>query len=145
MQRAAASSQPPTPLAPSSEPPTKRQRISISKSQSPLASPISADVQAFHAAADLEEAKRTAAIERIAAEAGETKWVLSTADAGQTNGTDRKLRFLTAGYSDIDQATAQATGLRHGEMGRRSFGRFNKDIEVTWPLPANYGMFGWQC
>lgn len=130
MQRAAASSPPSSPANPS-EPSLKRRKTS--NGPSPATTHIT-DTQAFRDAADADDAKRTAAVEKLAAEAGETKWVLSTADvnAGPTNETapQRKLRFLRAGYSDIDQDTAQLTGKGWGEMGRRSFGRFNRDIEV---------------
>ncbi|KAL8722811.1 MAG: hypothetical protein Q9225_000760 [Loekoesia sp. 1 TL-2023] len=123
MQRAAASSTPSTPQTPEG-PPSKRRRTS--NDESPVTNP-GTDAQAFQAAADAEDAKRVAAIERLAAEAGETKWVLSTVDTEQSNGTNKKLRFFTAGYSDIDQDTQMTE--RQSSVGRRSFGRFNKEIE----------------
>lgn len=129
MQRAAAPSPPSTAQTHDGPPSAKRRKTSVGE-DFPIATP-SADAQAFQAAADAEDAKRAAAIERVAADAGETKWVLSTADAtGRANvGGQRKLRFLAAGYSDIDQEIEQTIGMR-GEMGRRSFGRFNRDVEV---------------
>ncbi|KAL8685087.1 MAG: hypothetical protein Q9224_005971, partial [Gallowayella concinna] len=88
-----------------------------------------ADTLAFQAAADAEDAKRVAAIEQIAAKVGETKWVLSTADHVPANGAeDGKLRFLTAGFSEIDQDSF-GTG-RQGEVGRRKFGRWKGKEEV---------------
>ncbi|KAL8701133.1 MAG: hypothetical protein Q9201_005074 [Fulgogasparrea decipioides] len=127
MQRAAASASPTTPQTPDG-PPSKRQKIS--NDQTPSTTPT-VDAEAYQAAVDAEDAKRAAAIERMAAEAGETKWVLSTAEAkasnGTAKGTERKLRFLTAGYSDIDQGIT--TVGRQDLSGRRSFGRFNKDLE----------------
>lgn len=139
MQRAAASSPPSTPQDLDGPRSAKRRKISADQCSvtSPIAVPVN-DAQAFQIAADAEDAKRAAAIERVAADAGETKWVLSTANTGggQANGTDqRKLRFLVSGYSDIDLNAAQVTEKR-AEMGRRSFGRFNENIEVR-PIPDN--------
>lgn len=127
MQRAAAASS--TPSAPQTldGPPSKRRKTSTDPS--PITTP-SADAQAFQAAADAEEAKRTAAIERIAAEAGETKWVLSITDTGQANTTDKKLQFLTTGYSDIDQDNQTAE--RQSSIGRRRFGHFSDALEVIF-------------
>lgn len=137
MQRAAASSPITTPQT-SEGPSSKRQKTS--NDQPPIVSPVS-DAEAYQAAARAEDSKRAAAIEKLAAEAGETKWVLSTADGSSAtngtsaNGTDnRKLRFLTTGYSDIDQETQ--TVARRDHHGRRSFGRFNKDLEVI-SMPAH--------
>lgn len=128
MQRAAISSplSPASPKTPDGGPPSKRRRISTQDqsraNQSPLPSTPSTELLAFQAAADAEDAKRVAAIERTAAKAGETKWVLSTADKAPPNGAEvRKLRFLTAGYSDIDHDGGEIG--RHGERGRRNFGR----------------------
>ncbi|KAL9586637.1 MAG: hypothetical protein Q9212_000772 [Teloschistes hypoglaucus] len=124
MQRAAASTSPTTPQTPE-EPPSKRRKTS-SNPQSLVPTPNS-DAEVYQAAADSEDAKRAAAIERIAAEAGETKWVLSTAGNG-ANGKagERKLRFMSAGYSEIDRDSRNSS---RGEEGRRSFGRFNKEVE----------------
>ncbi|KAL8738864.1 MAG: hypothetical protein Q9181_000391 [Wetmoreana brouardii] len=127
MQRAAASSPPITPQTPDG-PPSKRQKIS--NDHTPSNTPT-IDAEAYQAAADAEDAKRAAAVKRMAAEAGETKWVLSTVGARTSNGTakstERKLRFLTTGYSDIDQDIPIVR--RQDQLGRRSFGRFNKDLE----------------
>ncbi len=131
MQRAAASSPPSTPHdGPRS---AKRRKTSADEASvtSPIATPVT-DAQAFQAAADAEDAKRSAAIERVAAEAGETKWVLSSADTDESQ-ADRtgqgKLRFLATGYSEIDLDAAQ-TSERRVEFGRRSFGHSNEMIEV---------------
>ncbi|KAL8761366.1 MAG: hypothetical protein Q9184_002498, partial [Pyrenodesmia sp. 2 TL-2023] len=132
MQRAAAYSPPSTPQELDGPRSAKRRKTSADQSSvtTPITIPVN-DVQTFQIAADAEDAKRAAAIERVAADAGETKWVLSTADTGwgQANGTgQRKLRFLATGYSDIDLDAAQVTE-RRAQTGRRSFGRFNEDIE----------------
>ncbi|KAI4263063.1 MAG: hypothetical protein L6R42_001783, partial [Xanthoria sp. 1 TBL-2021] len=128
MQRAAASSSmpsPQSPLTPKGGPPSKRRKISTAQSpliqSTPPPTPTT-DAQIFQAAVDAEDAKRAAAIERVAAQAGETKWVLSTADgAGKPSSGEKKLQFLTAGYSDIDQDIEM--------MGRRTFGRYRSADE----------------
>ncbi|CAO1605905.1 hypothetical protein XANCAGTX0491_009409 [Xanthoria calcicola] len=114
---------PQSPLTPNGGPPSKRRKLSTAQSpliQSPLPSTPTTDAQTFHAAVEAEDAKRAATIERIAAQAGETKWVLSTADGvGKPSSGEKKLQFLTAGYSDIDQDIET--------MGRRTFGRYRSD------------------
>ncbi|KAL8999039.1 MAG: hypothetical protein Q9169_002037 [Polycauliona sp. 2 TL-2023] len=124
MQRAAASSatpSPQSPLTPNSAPSSKRRKTSTD--QSPLPSTPNTDAQIFQAAVDAEDAKRAAAIERVATQAGETKWVLSTTDrVGKSSFGEKKLQFLTAGYSDIDQDIETS--------GRRTFGRYRHRDEV---------------
>ncbi|KAL9640735.1 MAG: hypothetical protein Q9204_000584 [Flavoplaca sp. TL-2023a] len=126
MQRAAASSPITTSNEPNNGPLPKRRKISTVQSlhdQSSLPSTPTTDAQIYQAAVDAEDAKRAAAIERVAAQVGETKWVLSNADgAGKPNSVEKKLQFLTAGYSDIDE------GIDTG--GRRVFGRFKMKDEV---------------
>ncbi|KAL8943702.1 MAG: hypothetical protein Q9216_000901 [Gyalolechia sp. 2 TL-2023] len=123
MQRAATSIPPSTPQI-LDAPPSKRRKTS--NNPSPITTP-NADAQAYHAAIDAEEAKRNAAIERIAAEAGETKWVFSTAETERAQTADKKLQFLTAGYSDIDQDIQ--TTERQSWIGRRNFGRFGHEMK----------------
>ena len=132
MQRAAASS-PTTPVSSSAQSPScsssKRQKRTHSPS-TPV-TPLS-DQQAIQAALDAEEAKRSEALEKIAAERGETKWVLSFVDEqrGERNGG---LRVAKAGYGDIDGGGWGADGggsERKGVSGRMSFGRFNQEVEV---------------
>ena len=134
MQRAAASSpaQASTPGSwtshSPSEPPTKRQRLSSSHSTS--ATPLS-DQQAIQAALDAEEAKRSKALARVAAERGETKWALSYVDEEERR---RRAGFKVAqaGYGEIDADEGLGSNGkgRWGMIGRRSFGNFNKDLEV---------------
>lgn len=132
MQRAAAASPPTTP----SGPPSKRQRLSTGSSP---ATP-SADAQAIHEALAAEEQKRQEAVDRQAANAGETKWVLSYQD--QKPKYDKPpMRIVSAGYSSIDAAgpARQAAGDEEEEgvagsnyQGRKSFGRFNRTVEVCY-------------
>lgn len=135
MQRAAASSPatPTTPASSSTQSPSysssKRQKLTHAPS-TPV-TPLS-DQQAIQAALDAEEAKRSKALEKIAAERGETKWVLSFVDEqrGERNGG---LRVLKAGYGDIDGGgwgAGNGGSERKGVSGRMSFGRFNQEVEV---------------
>ncbi|KAL8726488.1 MAG: hypothetical protein Q9166_006683 [cf. Caloplaca sp. 2 TL-2023] len=139
MQRAAASSLLSTPPQTPDGPHSKHRKTSALNTQSPvyqssLPQSPSADTQIFQAAAEVEDAKRVAAIEKTAAKAGETKWVLSTANTD--NGGDRigksKLCFFTAGYSDVDQVSL---GPGRQELpGRRRFGQWKREEEVGFTL-----------
>ena len=137
MQRAAASTprSPQTPDSPSS----KRQKLS-NPSTSATAS---ADLKAIQAALAAEEAKRSDALERQAAEVGDTKWVLSFMedDAGRMHGRANGVaHVITTGYSDLDGSirpqNADGEPWRPQMVGRRSFGKFNRALEVnySWQL-----------
>lgn len=132
MQRAAASTPPstpqPQPRTPDS-PPSKRQKLSVPPTS--IATPPS-DLQLTQAALTEEEEKRQKAIERLAEEAGETKWVLSTVNGEEGNGTGG-LRVTKAGYSDIEQEA-----WRPAVVGRRSFGNFNRDLEASFVIAFNF-------
>ena len=124
MQRAAAStptfapqSQPRSPHTPSS----KRQKASITPSS--IATPPS-DLELNQVALTEEEEKREKAVEKLAEDAGETKWVLSTVDGGEQTNLGG-LRIVENGYSAIDQEAWKPS-----MVGRRSFGKFNRDLEV---------------
>lgn len=146
MQRAAASSPSNTeksPATPSSDRPLKRQRLSTGDAASP-ATPVSNDSQAVQDLMAADELKRQQAIDRAGADAGETKWVLSVQNS-QPRTVETPLRIVTAGYGAIDSNAAARmaddeddessedeiiTVARPGLQGRRSFGKFNKTIEV---------------
>ena len=133
MQRAAASSPISSSQTPD-QPLAKRQKFS----NAPSPATPSAGLQAIQAALAAEEAKRSEAIERQAAEAGETKWVLSFRDEeGATNGhAAGNLRVVTNGYADIDRAVETCRlddeSWRPLVVGRRSFGKFNRALEVRF-------------
>ncbi|KAI9880056.1 MAG: hypothetical protein M1830_005788 [Pleopsidium flavum] len=134
MQRAAASS-PSSPQTPEQSSP-KRQKLFNDFSP---ATP-SADLQAIQAALAAEEAKRSEALERQAAEAGESKWVLSfqpenasLVDGASENGLG-SLRIINASFSGLDRplvSTEQAEEVSRSSavVGRRSFGKFNRALE----------------
>jgi hypothetical protein len=98
-----------------------------------------ADRRAIQAALDAEEAKRQAALDKQAAEAGDTRWVLSFEDqeksARVANGG---LRIIQTGFASLDVPTPQQIkpmddddfGDRPAMVGRRSFAKFNKALEV---------------
>lgn len=132
MQRAAASSPISSPQA-LDQPSAKRQKYS----NAPSPATPSADLQAIQAALAAEEAKRSEAIERQAAEAGETKWVLSFRNEGEAvNGhAAGNLRVVMNGYAELDRATEiekyDEEPWRPLVVGRRSFGKFNRALEVS--------------
>lgn len=137
MQRAAASTPSASPRTPE-QPSPKRQKL---YNDSSPATP-SADLQAIQAALAAEDAKRSEALERQAAEAGESKWVLSfqpdIADVvnGASGNGYSSLRVINAPFSGIDHllgSTKQGEGAfkSNAVVGRRSFGKFNRALEVS--------------
>ena len=132
MQRAAASS--PSSSAPQdlTPPSSKRQKTTHSSPSTP-ATPFS-DQAAIQAALELEGAQREAAIARLAAERGETKWVLSFVETQQDGGASQRMKVVRAGYGEIDGEN-KVGGKENGApknmvQGRRSFGNFNRELEV---------------
>ena len=133
MQRAAASS--PSASAPedSTPPSAKRQKTNHSGPSTP-ATPFS-DQTAIQAALDAEGTQREAAIARIAAERGDTKWILSFVEAQPSGGESQRMKVVRAGYGDIDGAENKVGGKESGTpkymvQGRKSFGNFNRELEV---------------
>jgi hypothetical protein len=137
MQRAAASS-PTTPSSPD-EPSPKRRRTDTNSSPSRINVDALADRTAVQAALASDEAKRQAALEKQAAEAGDTRWVLSFEDQKLLAASSPlALRVVQAGFANIDSSPSE---IRITEddledkpvmVGRRSFGRFNKVLEVRF-------------
>ncbi|KAH9209852.1 hypothetical protein DL95DRAFT_427972 [Leptodontidium sp. 2 PMI_412] len=138
MQRAAHSS--PTAASPSSpdEPSPKRRRTDSSSTSTPSKVNVDAlaDRQAIQAALAGEEAKRQAALERQAAEAGDTRWVLSFEDQQHSAPSPvLALRVVQTGFANLDALPSQPLFTNEESedqapmVGRRSFGRFNKVLE----------------
>jgi hypothetical protein len=137
MQRSAASpaSSPSTP----SEPPSKRQRLSNGSHVSILSSTPQSDVQAVEEALAAEEQRRTEALEREAADRGETKWYFSFKEQ-QTTVQESPLRIVSAGFSMLDATRPTVDGFSEEDVdvdistakGRRSFGKFNRSLEVCY-------------
>jgi hypothetical protein len=139
MQRAAASSPNSTPSTPD-QPSPKRQRIGDS-SPANLNIDSLADQRAVQAALAAEEAKRQTALERQAADAGDTRWVLTFKPDVKTSHIQGKtsIRVVETGFAAIDHALPAQITSTSGEdvnsdrpliVGRRSFGKFNRVIEV---------------
>jgi hypothetical protein len=139
MQRAAASSpisSSPTPDEPS---PKRQKKNSDSPARAKVNVDALADQRAIQAALDAEEAKRQVALEKQAAEAGDTRWVLSfegqEKSAPAHNGA---FRIIQAGYANLDiplrplfkSEDEDEFEDRQTMIGRRSFARFNKALEV---------------
>lgn len=90
---------------------------------------------------EIEEAKRQAALDRAAAEAGETRWVLNFDQVHNVEQTLKTpIKVIQAGFATIDHDRTPATVrnensgdgelLRPALAGRKSFGKFNRTIEV---------------
>lgn len=122
MQRAAASSPASNPQTPDIPSP-KRQKLSTRNVSAPT--PPS-ELQAIQAALKEQDDKISQAVDRLAAEAGETKWSLSFVDKGKGMKETRGLHVVTVGYSYIDTGGAR-------DVGRMNFGNFNSTLEVNPP------------
>ncbi|PQE10832.1 zinc knuckle protein [Rutstroemia sp. NJR-2017a BBW] len=101
MQRAAASS----PTSPSTstleEPSPKRQKMAHTTPTKFNVDSL-ADNRAIRAALEEEEAKKQAALDRAAAEAGDTRWVLSFEDRKHLDKPTNTLRVVQAGFANLD-------------------------------------------
>jgi len=140
MQRAAASS--PTnsfPSTPDEPSPKRRKKDSDSLSRPKFNVDTLVDQNAIQAAVEAEEAKRQAALERQAAEAGDTRWVLSFEDQkGSISPSKLAIRVVQAGYANLDIPSSSNKSVEEQStwedkpvmVGRRSFGKFNKVLEV---------------
>jgi hypothetical protein len=142
MQRAANTQSTP----PTSEEPSPKRRKTDSASPARFNVDALADRSAIQAAIASEEAKRQAALEKQAAEAGDTRWVLSFEDQNHFSAsTSTVLRVVSTGFANIDTLPSQAAYVEDVEdkpvmVGRRSFGKFNRVIEVHSPgFLANSG------
>lgn len=103
------------------------------------------DQRAIQAAAAAEDAKRQAALERAAAESGDTRWVLSFEDQRASAPPKLALRVVQTGYANLDVPSTTRPAEDFDEdkpvmVGRRSFGKFNKVLEVcfTVDVTAHY-------
>jgi hypothetical protein len=137
MQRAAASTPTtPPPSTPDEPSPKRRKKDSDSPSRPSFDVNGLADHRAIQAAVAEEEAKRQAALERAAAEAGDTRWVLSFEDQKASASPSLALRVVQTGYANLDAPSIFRPEEEDMEedkpvmIGRRSFGKFNKVLEV---------------
>jgi len=126
MQRSAASASSPSSNA-SDERASKRQRMSTGET----GRRENAELQAVQAALAAEEAKRLEVLERQAADAGETKWVLNLP---RQDVQPVEFTIVNAGYGAIDAANEiyaqddeeEARPVRPNMPGRKSYGDFGK-------------------
>lgn len=128
MQRNAA--EPTSPSSPD-QPAAKRQRQSDNSEAFAINSLV--DKNAVQAAIAEEERIREAAIERAAEQAGDMRWYLSFQDQDHSgSGSSQKsLQVIHTGYASIDSPVSQAGDNASSILtGRRSFGKFNRAIEV---------------
>lgn len=128
------SSSPSTPK----EPPSKKQRLSNGSYASTPASTPKSEAQAIEEALAAEVQRRAEALEREAADRGETKWYLSFTEQPKPV-QESPLRIVSAGFSTLDSAQSaldkssdedSETHITPAAKGRRSFGRFNRSLEV---------------
>lgn len=139
MQRAAASggSTPSTPA----EPAAKKQRLSNGSHVSTPASASASGANTPIEAQTPDEQRREEIFAREAAARGDSKWYLSFQEPQQA-ARPSPLRVVSAGYGALDTSGAADIDSSDDEVeesvrpkvsGRRSFGKFNKAVEV-WPL-----------
>ncbi|PBP16022.1 zinc knuckle protein [Diplocarpon rosae] len=135
MQRAANSSPSAAPSTPE-EPSPKRRRTDSASTPTRVDVDALADRKAVQAALASEEAKRQAALEKQAIEAGDTRWVLSFEDQRHLAPSPiLALRVVQTGFANLDASPSQARRSDDSSedipitIGRRSFGRFNKILE----------------
>lgn len=140
MQRAAASSKPSSPISS----PAAAEQPSPKRRKTGDASPVTFDVnsladnRAIQAALADEEAKRQAALDKQAAEAGDTRWILNFATDGTGSSPNTvattALRVVSTSFATIDKVSLtpdlENSTDRPAIGGRRSFGKFNRVIEV---------------
>jgi hypothetical protein len=137
MQRAAASetnkSAPNTPDGP----PAKRVRLS--KGFSSPHTPGLSDQQRLQAAQAEEHLQRSAVIARLAAEAGETHWVLNVKEPAVQKTT---LNIVHTGFADLDGADDEESGNEEEDeegastkfvAGRMIFGQVSRCASATHP------------
>ncbi|CZR61547.1 uncharacterized protein PAC_11444 [Phialocephala subalpina] len=134
MQRAANTS-PTSRASPSPDEPSPKRRKTDSNPSTPTKFNVDAlaDRSAIQAAMASEEAKKQAALERQAAELGDTRWVLNFEDQKKVSGL--ALRVVQTGFANLDASPVKIQYIDEDELekpamvGRRSFGKFNKVVE----------------
>lgn len=139
MQRAAASSSPNSSSPTTQDEPSAKRRKVTDDSPSKFNVHDLVDQRAIQKALANEEAKRQAAIEKQATELGDTRWVLNFEDGRNTSTLPKNtLRIVQAGFANLDNLplhlkSADSEGKsedRPSEVGRKSFGRFNRSLET---------------
>lgn len=145
MQRAAASQSSPVPpspsqnatpraSSPSAEPPSKRRKAGSNKISSRNAVPAvpepQSDLELAREALEEEDARREKALDRLAEEAGETKWILGSIREDNIRTRENRIQIIRTGYGEIDLGRAGVMQGTYGTEGRMTFGRSNTVAEV---------------
>lgn len=147
MQRAAASSSPSLHESPE-QPPTKRPRTVNDLSEtlnaagcSKIATPI-----------PVEEERREQTLARLAAEAGDEKWILNAQHLPVAESKDADglcvvdMRYSRNTLKEPDLQVEEAGEILDGQSrGRKSFGKFNKRLEVSHGMGIRCQRFQLQC
>jgi hypothetical protein len=110
---------------------SKRQRLS---NGAPVQRHSAADIEAMQAAIADEETKRLEVVERLAAEKGDTRWVLSVRRPMVQN-TGSELNVSVAGFADIDQGadTSEDEDDQAAVSGRMRYGKVSVPlIKGSW-------------
>lgn len=138
MRRAAASN-PASPAQASPAEPSPKRRKTEDSPVGKFDVNALANQRAVESALAAEEAKRQAALERQAELAGDTHWVLGSSDSTPSR---HSMRVVHTGYASIDRdasggvanyepdSSEEVFEARYTQIGRRSYGRFNRAIEV---------------
>ena len=131
MQRAAAS---PSTEPTTEEPSPKRRRTERAQASKFDVSSL-ADSRAVQVAFAEEKAKKQAALDKQAAEAGDSRWVLNF-ETGRDISAQSTFRIVQTGFASLDTSLPQKSHIGDNAtgddtvVGRRSFGHFNRIIEV---------------
>jgi hypothetical protein len=140
MQRAAASPTSSSPIT-AEEPSPKRRK----KNDEPVAShrvkfDEETNRRTLQEAEEAEEAKRQAALERQGIAAGDTRWSFSFTD-DEDDAQHHVLRVVSTGYASLDSLRVKSESdessiedNKAAMVGRRSFGNFNKVVEVCFSV-----------
>jgi hypothetical protein len=140
MQRAAASPTSPSPVIPDERPQKRRKKDADSSTVAFDVNALSNNL-AVQKALGEEEAVRQAALDRQAAEAGDTRWVLNFEDEKRPANTyTATLQVVPTGFANLDRLSApQIQSVSEEDVhdrpllvGRRSFGKFNRILEVCY-------------
>ena len=129
MQRSAASSSQPVPKthATPGSPVSKRQRL---HSGAPSPRYSTSELESIQAALAEEELKRSLAVEKRAADLGETRWVLSVRE--QSSPKEEDLIIEPLSFAEIDSdSDLEDDDVEQQTKGRRTFGKVSLRLELT--------------
>jgi len=136
MQRASASpSTEPTP-----EEPSPKRRKTEQTPPPKFSVDALADSRAVQVAFAEEEAKKQAALDKQAIEAGDSRWVLKF-EGGLVSSAQPTFRIVQTGFGSLDTSLQPRSAVQDQTMednaviGRRSYGQFNRVVPVSYLRP----------